>query len=161
MSEGRLARRLAELLEVEGRPACPLWPPDVFACCASILHETGAFERAVALEGEALLPPKWAREAREVGERWREGVAESARPSPGSSLAPSPPAEVADAWDALAASTVDLDGLFREEGRDAVRLLLQLVGYSDEACKGVGVRADDPTSSGMLRLALARLHASD
>ncbi len=159
--EGRLARRLAELLEVDGLPACPRWPPDVFACCASILHETGAFERAVALEGEAVLPPDWARQAKSVGESWREAFATTNRSPDGQASEPSPPAEVLAAWDELATSEVGLDGLFREEGRTTVRLLLMLLGFSDEACKGVGVRSEDPPSGAMLPLALARLDASD
>jgi len=131
----------------------PTWPPDVFGIVAMVMRRNGAYVRSVASgfsgsqHARSLLDDDWPQEAKRVGEEWRAAIVRALKANlgPGRSSVSGAlklvavPDEVKGAWDLLTqlAPTVRI-----ERGRehdDLARALIQLSGYTDEACIGIGL----------------------
>lgn len=156
----------ARLEQLFGSPvtceSCPRWPPDLFACCATLLHESGAYSRVVALAEPRAISASWAAEARALGENWHQSISEFVKvswPSKDTEL-PDPPSAVRALWSELMTHLPPTAGLNQSGDLESVVRLVKLLGVSDEACKGVGVRSGMATEDGLLSVALHRLSAS-
>lgn len=113
---------------------CPAWPPDVFACCASLLLKSGSYARIL-----TDWPPRayrrrddkeaWARAAARYGRSWRIQWVRNE----------SAPAAVSRLWTALTNPTAAAK---RVEDLNHELLLwqaaMQLLAISDEACESIG-----------------------
>ena len=114
---------------------CPAWPPDAFACAATLLKESGSYVRAVELPdaagrlgGSVGIDSGWPAEARRLGEAWRQALV--------------PPAAVAAWWaEVVTAADVSMDEL--ADRAELVGALLRVVGAADEACWGSGIASPD------------------
>ncbi|MGC4051536.1 MAG: hypothetical protein QM757_19470 [Paludibaculum sp.] len=113
---------------------CPAWPPDVFACCASLLLKSGSYARIL-----TDWPPRayrrrddkeaWARAASRYGRSWR---AQWVRHR-------TAPAAVRRLWTALAnpAAAARPVGDLNED-LPLWQAAMQLLAIADEACESVG-----------------------
>jgi hypothetical protein len=125
---------------------CPTWPPDAFAVVATVMRRTGAYVHCVSTVGGRMavapsLESKWPRRARTVGAQWLQAVEKAIKDAP---LIPKQqaiaravvPAEVAASWDALMQL---LRASPAADGREIARRLLEISGFADEACAGLGM----------------------
>lgn len=129
-----LARAPAGSPEAPHWPECPAWPPDVFAVAASLVDQSGcyAFPGVVVSRNSSESEAKRirAKAAARVGARWREDC----RWRSPEGL----PRAVRKSWRVL--------GKFRDfpvvsddnEVLEWHRAVLELMAFSDEACRGVG-----------------------
>lgn len=116
-----------------------LWPPDVFAICASLLQRSGAYptvvdrwppsiRRAKTKAARRRIAEKWAAQMRRDGLEWR---ASSGRRR-------HPPASVLKYWRRVISSqAVRIGDVPSKE--PLVHALLSLSALADEACVGVGL----------------------
>lgn len=131
---------------------CPSWPPDVFAVVSTVLRRTGTYVQCVNAwcaegVGESCLEPSWPNRARKVGRAWRASIDEVLQRSAkdlgikaalAQVVAPEP---VISAWTALCGIA---DSTPLRSGRSDInvaRHLLELSGFADEACAGIGIAA--------------------
>ena len=111
------------------------WPPDVFALTSLVLGSTGAYRRAASPpNGQLWPPPRWPSRAGALGGEWRNWVASGCNGR--HPLAD----EYMEKLNGLC--SVPLDDLYDCETVDSwelCRLMLELLGISDEAMRGVGI----------------------
>ena len=117
-------------------PETIAWPPDGFACAASLLERSGGY-----LSVLTKWPPPghdgWSAEMRKLGRTWR---AAATAGSP-------PPPEVAGAWDdVLNQRGFEVQGLGGGgPAAESLRTsLLMILAAADEACDGVGIPGGAP-----------------
>lgn len=132
-SELTIGEHLRYLLGRNTADDCPAWPPDVFACCASLLLKSGTYARVL-----KNWPPRryrgsdreaWARAARRHGQEWRLRWAKNR----------TVPAGIRKLWRVLTDSEVA--GMPVESLNHAVapwEAAMQLLAFADEASEGVG-----------------------
>ena len=60
------------LPRLASRQQVPTWPPDVFALCASVLSESGAYCQVLDHWPPADLKGRWFRTAERIAKEWRE-----------------------------------------------------------------------------------------
>ncbi len=101
----------------------PLWPPDMFAVCASILHASGAYCVA-----SCNWPPRsnWVSEVSKIGEEWRRTFKTKV------------PKRVQKLWTQILLGKANLL-LSLPENRQLCIAIIELLSIADEACRGVGV----------------------
>jgi hypothetical protein len=124
-----------------GAPVTPdtiQWPPDGFACAASLLERSGSY-LAVLSKWPPDTPGNqtWAKRMRAIGENWRNAAA-GGQP---------PPLEVEDAWThVLSSRAYQVQDLGAETPEaEAIRnSLLTILAAADEACDGVGIPGGMP-----------------
>jgi hypothetical protein len=151
------------------RKTCPLWPPDAFAICASLLRRTGAYVRLVDPQEGGVLGDEWPERAGRIGQAWRDSVEKWLERNPGL-LSMSEPSMIArqrrpDLPGELATWWSSLRGLAKEKLTDlAVRpelarglcdALLPICVAADQASIGIGLK--DSGQSDFLLFANARL----
>jgi hypothetical protein len=123
---------------VKGVPACPFWPPDVFAVCGAILQSSGGYIHV--FERDADDDREYAAAA-SVGRTWRARIDKLETVSP-KTLVRTTPREVRESWRKICAARrfemVDLRD-DPESTRTLVRELTRLVIVADSACSGIGV----------------------
>jgi hypothetical protein len=110
------------------------WPPDAFACAASLLERSGGYLAVLAEwpPGPATLPAAWASDIESCGRQWRQAAAEDLPP----------PSAIQESWNIVLASLNNsVQSLaVAEEGSATVRTaLLQILAAADEACEGIGI----------------------
>ncbi len=139
---------------------CPKWPPDAFAVVAAVMRRTGAYVHCVSTVGGNLtdaptLDPKWPARARRVGAQWFAAVENAIKAAPdilkqeaiGTAELP---AEVVTSWSALTELLRDPRAL-AERPRQVAARLLEISGFADEACAGLGM--PDPEDNSGFHLA--------
>ena len=121
------------------------WPPDVFALTSLIFDATGAYRRAASPPGRMEWPPSnWPKDARKLGNRWRNWVADGF-----------PDANPLEKYLTTLRKHQDiqLDELYDPEEGEAWDLcvaLLELHAIADEAMRGVGIAFSPATSLSIL-----------
>ena len=118
---------------------CPLWPPDMFALCGSLLKRSGAYLRI--FEGEDR-GSEWIR-ARGIGSQWRTSIDRIKKVSV-LRLRRSVPNEVKVVWSRLMANADVRIGDIASTPEISDDLL-QLSLIADEASAGIGVNTDEST----------------
>lgn len=114
------------------RNLAPLWPPDVFCLCASILQNSGAYSRVI--EDNERLNLGAGSEARatrlkDIGKAWAEATNRKHIPH-----------EVTALWGKVFADrAVELHRLGSVELSDCRNALLELLACADEASAGLGI----------------------
>lgn len=114
------------------------WPPDGFACAASLLERSGAYLAAVTEEWPPRRPKgskPWTEYVRDLGALWR-SAAVAKQP---------PPPEIQRSWkDVLAASKQSVQSICEPTKSKNVRNgLFEIMAAADEACQGAGIPGDD------------------
>ncbi len=137
---------------------CPRWPPDLFAICASLLRESGAYERVVALDDsrvaidDSRVPDEQRpASAQDIAKAWRKSLDDASSATRISDM-PVPPAEVAEIWTELLQGDHGLHRLRESETR-TVTAVVKLLAIADETCVAFGIR----TNKGALAQAQYRL----
>ena len=109
------------------------WPPDAFACAASVLERSGGY-LAVLSKWPPALPgssASWMSEMRQLGKGWRDS-------GPSGEL----PDRITGAWD-LILSNRDRElqsiGSGSPDAESIRNALLMIMAAADEACEGVGI----------------------
>lgn len=120
------------------------WPPDVFALCATVLQETGAYRLVVDPPANTTWPPRdieWPTSLREEAMRWIEAVDGWLTQNGGVDpyqVAPPPPGpypDLAGVWSSYLDTPID--ELVSEW--PFVEHLLRSLVLADEACAGAGL----------------------
>lgn len=112
---------------------CPIWPPDLFAICGSLLKRSGAY-----LQVFDRGPSKKIWDiTHSTGRKWREQIDKSPRVSL-VGLKASVPKEVRSSWQKLIdAKAISLSNL--HEDTPVVHELISLAIIADEASPGIGI----------------------
>lgn len=114
------------------------WPPDVFACAATLLERSGGYVRVVDAWPPVDYEPanRWTDTVEQLASEWRATATSGTAAS----------RAVQELWmrllqggDCPVASIVGLD----EPGRSLAHLLILLLASADEACAGAGVPGDE------------------
>jgi len=110
-------------------PTAPVWPPDVFAICISLLQKFAAYTKVLSYwprEDETV--ETWAKKAYRLGSNWRQTCASSG----------TVPVEVRNRWNA-ARELLKKVSFGASDNLKLYQLLLELAAIADEACVGVGL----------------------
>jgi hypothetical protein len=114
------------------------WPPDGFACAASLLERSGGYLAVLSKwPPDTLGKETWGIRMRSLGQAWRDAAA----------AGQGPPAEVVEAWSHILDhrwfQVQDL-GTDTPEAEAIRNSLLAILAAADEACDGVGVPGGRP-----------------
>lgn len=132
--------------------AFPIWPPDSFALCLSVLKRTGAYAQVLAawppgLGDEGALD-RWVTDARELGKKWRASWDKQTF------------TDLEREWDIVCDSfAIPLDSINTNEA--ILLALMKLVAVSDEASEGVGSQVDENSPDEDFALAYAQTRLED
>lgn len=111
------------------------WPPDIFGIAAYVLHKTGAYRHVVSNRWWKTTQKKHAEKMTELGARWLDAVARKRQA----------PASVRGLWNKIMAGlqlpVLELD---RDENKDMVAALLDLLAIADSACVQFGLPPKKP-----------------
>lgn len=119
----------------QGTDDCPVWPPDLFAICGSLLKISGAYLRIFERDNR---DAQWV-DAHKPGSDWRERFDKMRRVSP-ASLGRAVPDAVRSQWDVIIASkSVAIGAIKRHAVADA---LIRLTLIADESSVGIGVSTE-------------------
>jgi hypothetical protein len=112
---------------------CPAWPPDVFAVVGTIIDKSGCYTRSGPAPSNIRLHRQYLAKVKDVASRWTDTK--------------SLPAELADLWERLLSfATTEVCDV--TDTSELVAVLFELFAISDEACRGMGWRASNPTKQG-------------
>jgi len=124
-------------MHVWDSPDSLMWPPDVFALAAAVLHRSGGYRllaRAWPPSNPTTRPVNsavgWAKAMRQIGIEWRRTA----------TAKESPPGEIVRWWKQVSRRRkTPIDSV--SANRSLCEALLQLCAAADEACEGVGIAA--------------------
>lgn len=133
-----IAEYLRFLSGAEASEELVYWPPDAFACAASLLERSGAYIFVVTEEWPPLSrcpDGNWAQYISELGRGWRTAAINNDRP----------PSKIRGAWaTVLRAGHRQVAELTRRELRAVRVALLEILASADEACADVGAPKREP-----------------
>jgi len=150
--QGSLQEFISFVLPGARADACPAWPPDVFAVAATVMKRNGAYVQCVATgigsnsRPDPLFERDWPKQAKTVGQTWREAVNDALKTRAGKgklSIADAlgktcVPDDVKNAWQTVCEhAQVPLEASAPD--RTLTRALIQLSSYADEASYGIGL----------------------
>jgi hypothetical protein len=119
----------------------PCWPPDLFAICATVLSETGAYVQAVSI-GSGTASGTWHQQSQAHARLWRF--------NDDLSLA-NKPAVLDELWAVVKAGLNKPLGTLPNDS-ELVRALIKLLGIADSASAGFGINTDEPSLRSVLSL---------
>jgi hypothetical protein len=108
------------------------WPPDAFACSASLLERSGGYLPVVGDWPPSTIRPaeQWTTRAKTLGKKWRDAAARDR----------GAPVKIRNAWQRiLDAGDQTVSSIAGDGGEELRNALLLIVACSDEACEGVGI----------------------
>lgn len=126
----------------------PRWPPDLFAVCALLLQESGAYEQIASFANPGLLGERWPDRCRAVARNWLEVWHDPVQDVPD---------PLTEWWGTLTRSEATLAELFAGNASAECSAILRLLAVADEVCAGVGIESSDEQDPGRNRLLVQAL----
>ena len=109
------------------------WPPDAFACAASLLERSGGYIAAVHRWPPALVTGNstWSEEILELGHKWRVRASEQS----------AAPDEIIRDWTTIlnALDNVPVSEIANDNNQTICQALVRILAAADQACEGVGI----------------------